>query len=163
MFVYSGNGSQWAGMGGKLLAESREFRNTLGEVDQWMRHFSGVSVLEVLAGGESAPRLDATEVAQPALFALQVGITRMFESWGIRPSAVVGHSVGEIAAAWACGALSLEQAAYLVCERSAWQGATRGKGAMTAVGMGAVELEGLLEASGNRAAISHYQLNQNAS
>ena len=153
VFVYSGNGSQWAGMGGKLLAESREFRNTIGEVDQWMRHFSGVSVLEVLAGGESAPRLDATEVAQPALFALQVGITRMFESWGIRPSAVVGHSVGEIAAAWACGALSLEQAAYLVCERSAWQGATRGKGAMTAVGMGAVELEGLLEASGNRAAI----------
>jgi acyl transferase domain-containing protein/NADPH:quinone reductase-like Zn-dependent oxidoreductase/acyl carrier protein len=154
VFVYSGNGSQWAGMGGKLLAESAVFRHAIGEVDAWVRQFSDVSVLEVLGGGETGQRLDATEVAQPALFALQVGLTRMFAAWGIRPTAVAGHSVGEMAAAWACGALPLEQAAYLVCERSTWQGSTRGSGAMTAVRMGAAELAQLLETSGVRASIA---------
>ena len=153
-FVYSGNGSQWAGMGGKLLAESPEFRQAIGEVEQWVRRFSGISVSELLVAIEADQRLAATEVAQPALFAVQVGITRMLAAWGIRPSAVAGHSVGEMAAAWACGALSLEQAAYLVCERSTWQGSTRGSGAMTAVGLGAQELAPLLEACGNRASIA---------
>ena len=154
VFIYSGNGSQWAGMGGKLLVESQEFRRAIDEVDHWVRQFSAISVLEVLAGGNSDPHLDATEIAQPALFALQVGVTRMFEAWGIRPTMVAGHSVGEMAAAWACGALSIEQASYLVCERSAWQGTTRGNGAMTAVGLGAQELEPLLQASGIRATIA---------
>jgi phthiocerol/phenolphthiocerol synthesis type-I polyketide synthase C len=145
-FVYSGNGSQWAGMGGVLLAESAVFRDAVAEVDEWVRQFSDVSVLNVLASTAGKQAIDATEIAQPALFALQVGITRLFEAWGIRPSAVVGHSVGEMAAAWACGALSLQQAAYLVCERSAWQGTTRGKGGMTAVALGLEELEPLLVA-----------------
>lgn len=144
VFVYSGNGSQWPGMGGQLLAESAVFRQAIADVDRWVSQFSDISVLKVLAGPPADQRLEATEVAQPALFAVQVGLTRIFEAWGIRPSAVAGHSVGEMAAAWACGALSLEQAACLVCERSAWQGTTRGTGAMTAVALGPQELDALL-------------------
>ena len=144
-FLYSGNGSQWRGMGGQLLAESEVFRQSIAEVDRWVRQYSDVSVMDVLAGSPARQQLEATEVAQPVLFALQVGITRLLESWGVRPSAVAGHSVGEMAAAWACGALSLEHAAYLVCERSAWQGTTRGKGAMTAVALGPDALRPLLQ------------------
>jgi phthiocerol/phenolphthiocerol synthesis type-I polyketide synthase C len=154
VFVYSGNGAQWAGMGGALLAESPVFANAVTEVDALVQQFSDVSVLKVLAGGRGEQRLDATEIAQPALFAVQVGLTRLLASWGMRPRAVVGHSVGEIAAAWACGALSLEQAAFLVCERSAWQGTTRGTGTMTAVALGADEMESLLGGSGSSVGIA---------
>jgi acyl transferase domain-containing protein/NADPH:quinone reductase-like Zn-dependent oxidoreductase/acyl carrier protein/short-subunit dehydrogenase len=153
-FVYSGNGSQWAGMGGKLLAESRVFREAVARVNDLILKYSDVSVLDVLSDAGAGQRLEATEVAQPALFAVQVGITEMFAAWGIRPGAVCGHSVGEIAAAWACGALTLEQAAYLVCERSAWQGTTRGTGAMTAVGLGAAGIAPLLAKCGPQVGIA---------
>ena len=84
-FVYSGNGSQWAGMGGALLAESAVFREAVAEVDEWVRQFSDVSVLNVLASTVGKQPVDATEFAQPALFALQVGITRLFERLGHPP------------------------------------------------------------------------------
>ncbi|MBC7804060.1 MAG: SDR family NAD(P)-dependent oxidoreductase [Candidatus Parcubacteria bacterium] len=155
VFVYSGNGAQWAGMGGKLLAESPVFRQAVSAVNDLVLQHSDLSVLEVLAGGAAAAqRLEATEIAQPALFAVQVGITEMLAAWGLRPTAVAGHSVGEMAAAWACGALSLNQAAYLVCERSAWQGTTRGAGAMTAVGTGAQQLEPLIASLDSRVTIA---------
>lgn len=155
VFIYSGNGSQWAGMGGMLLAESLVFRHAVAKVNERVLQYSDVSVLEVLAGGASAAqRLESTAVAQPALFAVQVGITEMLAAWGLRPTAVAGHSVGEMAAAWACGALSLDQAAYLVCERSAWQDTTRGAGAMTAVGLGVEELQPLIAESGAKLALA---------
>ena len=75
----------------------------------------------------TANRFALTEIAQPALFAVQVALTRTLERRGVRPIAVCGHSVGEVAAAWASGALTLEQAVRVIHERSSHQGRTRGR------------------------------------
>lgn len=133
VFVYGGNGAQWAGMGRKLLDEDPVFRAAVECVDALFRRHTEHSILETLHAEDLEQRLQATEVAQPLLFAIQVGITERLRGWGITPAATLGHSVGEIAAAWACGALSLEDATKIVFHRSAWQGRTRGSGSMTAV------------------------------
>jgi len=131
VFVYSGNGSQWAGMGKQLLASNDIFRAAVQEVDSLFSRYGDFSIvdrLETMTGEQ----LSFTELAQPTLFALQVGLTTLFRQAGIVPGAVVGHSVGEAAAAWASGALSLEQAVQVIFQRSAQQGKTKGAGKMTA-------------------------------
>jgi phthiocerol/phenolphthiocerol synthesis type-I polyketide synthase C len=142
-FVYSGNGSQWAGMGLQLQQEDATFREALIEVDELYSRRSGRSILDEMSASPTENRFASTEIAQPALFAIQVALTRALERRGIRPIAVCGHSVGEVAAAWASGALTLDQAVRVIHERSSHQGRTRGKGCMTAVSLSkdqAVEL-----------------------
>lgn len=134
-FVFSGNGSQWPGMGRRLLAEDRHFRRRVGEVDALVRAESGISVIEELKARPEVSRLHLTEVAQPALFALQVGLLESLERRGLRPDAVLGHSVGEVAAAWAAGAFDLEQAVGVIHARSSAQASTRGRGRMAALGL----------------------------
>jgi phthiocerol/phenolphthiocerol synthesis type-I polyketide synthase C len=143
-FVYSGNGAQWQGMGCRLLEESTRFAAILAELDALLRPLAGFSVLDELRASAEASRLDDTTVAQPLLFALQVAVTSLLRERGIEPHAVAGHSVGEIAAAWACGALSLEQAARVISARSQAQGLTRGHGRMAAVALSAEALSTLL-------------------
>jgi acyl transferase domain-containing protein/NADPH:quinone reductase-like Zn-dependent oxidoreductase/acyl carrier protein len=135
-FIYSGNGSQWLGMGKQLLEEEPLFRRTIREVDVFFRLHADFSLEDELAGKNGEGRYEYTEIAQPALFALQVGITQMLRHRGLEPVAVAGHSVGEVAAAWASGALTLEAAVEVIYHRSRLQGTTKGKGAMTAVGLG---------------------------
>lgn len=135
VFVYSGNGSQWEGMGKRLLAEEPTFQRAVQEVDRLFKQFSDFSIEDELAGNNGAGRYERTEIAQPALFALQVGVTEILRERGIIPAAVVGHSVGEVAAAWACGALTLAQAVQVIYFRSKWQGTTKGFGQMTAVAL----------------------------
>nr|WP_264319184.1 SDR family NAD(P)-dependent oxidoreductase [Acidithiobacillus montserratensis] len=132
VFVYSGNGSQWSGMGRALCADP-VFAASLAEIDQYFQPLAGYSLQAELAGQLGEDRYAATEQAQPALFALQVGITALLQAQGIIPAAVAGHSVGEVAAAWACGALSMAQAVRVIYERSRLQGHSRGQGQMTAV------------------------------
>src|SRR5690606_1812316 len=134
VFVYSGNGSQWAGMGRQLLAEP-VFAEAVHEIDNLFAPLAGYRLADELARTDSANQYERTEVAQPALFAIQIGITRMLAQRGIQPTAVVGHSVGEVAAAWACGALSLADAVHVIFHRSRLQGTTKGQGCMTAVGI----------------------------
>lgn len=134
-FVYSGNGAQWAGMGRQLMEESALFRATIEEIDALLVPMAGFSLLEEFASEPIDSRLHLTEVAQPALFAIQVGVTRLLREQGLDADAALGHSVGEIAAAWAAGALSLEQAVKVIYERSAAQALTKGSGRMAAVGM----------------------------
>jgi phthiocerol/phenolphthiocerol synthesis type-I polyketide synthase C len=133
VFVYSGNGCQWAGMGRILLTQDATFRAAVTDVDAWLMTHGGFSILEAL---ESMPddRLAFTEVAQPTLFAVQVGLTKLLREQGLQPRAVLGHSVGEVAAAWASGALTLEQAVHVILHRSAGQAKTKGLGGMIAVG-----------------------------
>jgi phthiocerol/phenolphthiocerol synthesis type-I polyketide synthase C len=145
VFVFSGNGSQYAGMGRRLFSESKVFRDAIAEVDALFSQYADYSLTEVLEDPEKESMLRLTEVAQPTLFAIQVGLVRLVGEYGITPGAVIGHSVGEVAAAWASGALSLEQAVHVIHERSLQQGKTRGSGAMTAVALGAEELEELLK------------------
>jgi acyl transferase domain-containing protein/NADPH:quinone reductase-like Zn-dependent oxidoreductase/acyl carrier protein len=144
-FVFSGNGSQWAGMGVELIEREAVFRDTVAEVDSLLAAHSGRSVMADLCSAHDAGGLERTEVAQPALFALQVGLVRLLASYGIRPAAVCGHSVGEVAAAWACGALSLDAAVRVIHERSAHQAQTRGSGRMAAVALGEAEMAALLD------------------
>lgn len=134
-FIYSGNGCQWSGMGRQLLADEPSFRDAVREVDTLFRRHADFSLIDELAGDNGDDRYDRTEIAQPALFALQVGITRLLQRQGITPKVVAGHSVGEVAAAWAAGALSLADAVEVIYERSRLQGTTRGLGQMTAVAL----------------------------
>lgn len=143
-FVYSGNGAQWHGMGRALLAESARFVEIITLLDEAMLPQAGFSVMNELLADEGDSRLDDTVIAQPLLFAIHVAVTMLLREQGIEPLAVTGHSVGEIAAAWAAGALDLGTAIRVVCVRSQAQGVTRGSGRMAAVGMSATEIQTVL-------------------
>ena len=144
VFVYSGNGCQWAGMGKQLLVESASFRRIITKIDRLFSQYADFSLLDELSG-VNGDRYQLTEIAQPTLFALQVGITELLKENGISPKAVMGHSVGEVAAAWASGALSLAEAVKVIYFRSRHQGQTAGLGGMTAVGLGAGEITKLIK------------------
>ncbi|MGW1280163.1 SDR family NAD(P)-dependent oxidoreductase [Streptomyces tsukubensis] len=133
-FVFSGNGSTWSGMGADLLSDPA-FRAGVDEVDSVLSPLLGWSVGERLAGPPEAAEMARTEVAQPLLFTLQVALVNMLRRQGIVPAAVMGHSVGEIAAACTAGAIDLATAAAVVAARSHCQEATAGLGRMAAVGL----------------------------
>ncbi|WP_399882131.1 SDR family NAD(P)-dependent oxidoreductase [Streptomyces sp. BBFR51] len=134
VFVFSGNASQWPGMAADLLEHEPVFRAAVEEADAALAPHLGWSVAKELA--YPSPRTwQRTEVAQPALFVVQVGLTALLASHGLRPRAVAGHSVGEVAAAHAAGALTLDQAALVIAERSRTQATTAGRGRMAAVGL----------------------------
>lgn len=154
VFVYSGNGSQWAGMGRQLLEENETFAASLRQVDLLFSACGTFSIIDELLGEQIGERLELTEVAQPTLFAIQVGITELLRSRGVQPAAVVGHSVGEVAAAWACGALTLTQAVEVIHKRSAQQGTTRGAGGMTAVACGETDINEIIASSQMQAQIA---------
>lgn len=134
-FVYTGNGTQWLGMGQRLMAESPRFAEVITSLDRPISQRAGFSIVEELQATSETSRLEDTAVAQPLLFAMQVALTTMLRDCGIAPQGVTGHSVGEVAAAWAAGALSLDQAVDVICARSAAQARTAGMGRMAAVGL----------------------------
>ncbi|MDO9106548.1 MAG: SDR family NAD(P)-dependent oxidoreductase [Methylovulum sp.] len=147
VFAYSGNGCQWHAMGKQLLEQSAIFRSKIVEIDKLFGEYADFSLLDELAGA-NGNRYGYTEIAQPALFALQVGITELLKGHGIHPTAVIGHSVGEVAAAWAAGALTLAAAVKVIYYRSHYQGKTKGLGGMTAVALSASDMQALLVKSG---------------
>ena len=143
--MFSGQGPQWFGMGRELLAEEPIFRAALEECDALLRRHASWSLLQELAADESPSRLDQTEIAQPAIFALQVALAALWRSWGIVPDAVVGHSVGEVAAAHFSGALSLEDAVAVIYHRGRLMERGRGKGQMAAVELSSEEALEILQ------------------
>ncbi|MCF0254471.1 MAG: acyltransferase domain-containing protein [Duodenibacillus sp.] len=146
-FVYSGNGSQWVGMGRGLLEGSAAFAGAVDEVDRAFGPLAGWSLAERMRAPDEAWDIGPTEVAQPMVFACQVGMTAMMREAGLGACAYVGHSLGEIAAAWAAGALGLADAARVIYERSSRQGTTRGAGTMAAVRASDEALARMLEAA----------------
>ena len=144
-FVFTGQGAQWWGMGRELLRQDPLFRETVERCDQLFSQRSGWSLLDELARPEDCSRINETVVAQPAIFALQVALAERLAAWGIRPEAVVGHSIGEIAAAHVAGALSLPQAVDVVYHRSRLQERARRQGGMAAVGLAAGRVRNYLE------------------
>ncbi|MCR0991643.1 type I polyketide synthase, partial [Streptomyces albidoflavus] len=129
-FVFPGQGSQWQGMALELLDSSPVFAARMAECGEALSAFTDWSLDDALHGRVDAERVD---VVQPLLFAVMVSLAAVWEDWGIRPSAVIGHSQGEIAAACVAGALSLEDAARVVALRSRAIVALAGKGGMVSV------------------------------
>ncbi len=144
IFVFSGHGSQWAGMGHSLFEREPAFREAMKQCDAVLRSVSGWSVLEELAAPDDCSHLDETEVFQPVLFAIQTALAALWRSWGIVPEAVLGHSVGEIAAAHVAGAITLEDASKIAVHRGRLMQAAAGRGAMAAVEISADEAKDLI-------------------
>ncbi len=145
VFVFSGQGAQWIGMGRQLLAQEPVFRETIQECDRILKSLTHWSLLQELAAPENISRLQDTEVAQPAILAIQVALTALWRSWGIEPAAVVGHSLGEITAAYVAGVFTLETALRIVVQRASLMQQATGKGKMAAIGMPWQELKPWLE------------------
>ncbi|MER7638423.1 type I polyketide synthase [Streptomyces sp. NPDC126522] len=133
VFVFPGQGSQWIGMASELLGRSEVFRDTFADCERVFADLVGWSVTDAMAGTPGAPSLEQLDVVQPVLFSVMVALARTWQAAGVRPSAVVGHSQGEIAAAYIAGALSLEDAARVVALRSRLIVDVVGLGAMAGV------------------------------
>ncbi|MXQ63512.1 type I polyketide synthase, partial [Actinomadura rayongensis] len=147
-WVFPGQGAQWPGMGADLLEQSPVFAEALAEISAAVEEFAGWSVLDVIRQAEDAPSLDRVDVVQPVSFAVMVALSRLWESLGVTPDAVIGHSQGEIAAAYVAGGLSLRDAARVVVLRSQLiAGVLAGRGAMASIALPAEQVRERLSGS----------------
>ncbi|MBZ6103615.1 SDR family NAD(P)-dependent oxidoreductase [Streptomyces olivaceus] len=133
VFVFPGQGPQWAGMAEALLRESPLFAAEIDACARALEPYTDWRLLDVLRGLPGAPGLDRVDVVQPALFAVMVSLAALWRAHGVRPDAVIGHSQGEIAAAHVAGALSLTDAAKVVALRSRALARVAGTGGMASV------------------------------
>ncbi|MFG1665505.1 SDR family NAD(P)-dependent oxidoreductase [Streptomyces sp. Y7] len=143
-FVYSGHGGQWPGMGLDLMGESEAFREELTRIDEAVQRHVGWSVLNALRAPEEFSPLERTEYLQPALFAVNAALTAAWRYLGVTPDAVTGHSLGEIAAAYSAGALTLDDAVAVVTGRARTVAPVAGKGGMLALDLPRARVEELL-------------------
>lgn len=156
-FLFTGMGPQWWAMGRELLEEEPIFRSAVEEVDRLFQRHATWSILEELTRSEDESRIQETRFAQPGIFAVQVGLFRLWSSWGVRPGAIAGHSVGEAAAAHAAGILKLKDAVAVVFHRSRLQHRAEGAGKMLAVGVSETRARQLI--SGNEHLVAIAALN----
>ena len=133
VFVFPGQGSQWTGMVVELLDSAPAFADQMRLCDAAFSEFVDWSLLEAVRGGVGSPNLDRVDVIQPVLFAVMVSLAAQWRALGIHPDAVLGHSQGEIAAAYVAGALSLGDAAKVVTLRSKAISAIAGTGGMVSI------------------------------
>ncbi len=160
VFVFSGYGAQWPGMGRELLRQEPVFRASVEECDKLLRQYATWSLLEEWMADESQSRLDGSnvEITQVSLFALQVALAALWRSWGIEPEAVVGHSMGEAAAAHAAGILTLADAVRVIFHRGRLMQEQLEqldiKGAMAAVPISLEEAQGLLAGYEDRLSVA---------
>lgn len=136
VFVFPGQGSQWIGMGADLLETSTVFAEQLNRCDKVLGEHVEWSLIDVIRGAAGAPGLDRVDVVQPVLWAMMVSLAELWRSVGVHPDAVIGHSQGEIAAAYVAGALSLEDAARVVALRSRLLVQLSGAGGMVSLACG---------------------------
>ena len=133
-FVFpGGQGSQWVGMGRQLFAEEPAFRSALEAGDRAIRVEVGWSVIDELQAPPERSRLERIDVVQAVLFAVRVALAACWRSWGIEPDGVIGHSMGEVAAACTAGILSIADGASIICRRGALLTRLVGKGQMALV------------------------------
>ncbi|MBA3607143.1 MAG: SDR family NAD(P)-dependent oxidoreductase, partial [Chthoniobacterales bacterium] len=156
-FIFSGQGPQWWGMGRELMKQEPVFREAIERCDAALRPWTRFSMLEELGRTEEASQMSRTEIGQPAIFAMQVALAALWKSWGVEPAAVVGHSVGEIAAACIAGIFSIEEAARIIALRARlMEECGRGEGTMLAVGLPEEEALALIARHDRTVTISAY-------
>ncbi|MFE5813415.1 SDR family NAD(P)-dependent oxidoreductase [Streptomyces sp. NPDC056479] len=143
-FVHAGHGGQWPGMGLDLMGESAAFREELTRIDEAVQRHVGWSVLNALRAPEEFSPLERTEYLQPTLFAVNAALTAAWRSLGVTPDAMTGHSLGEIAAAYSAGALSLDDAVQVVTGRAQAVVPVAGKGGMLSLDLPRPRVEELL-------------------
>ncbi|WP_406306974.1 type I polyketide synthase [Streptomyces sp. NBC_00885] len=151
VWVFSGQGSQWPGMGRTLLEQEPAFARALTEADALITAEAGFSVLDMVSRG--APVTGSSRV-QPLLFAVQTALAALWRAYGIEPAAVVGHSMGEVAAAVVAGALTLADGVRVVCRRSSLMNRIAGAGAMATVSLDRAAVERELDEAGVSGAVS---------
>jgi acyl transferase domain-containing protein/acyl carrier protein len=144
VFVFSGQGPQWWAMGRQLYGQEPVFRETIERCDQAMSKYADWSLTNELLSEEADSKIDLTEFAQPVVWAVQMALAELWRSWGITPGAVVGHSMGEVAAACIAGILSLEDAAKVIFYRGKVMEPARGQGKMALVGLPRNKVEEIL-------------------
>ncbi|GAA2872862.1 hypothetical protein GCM10010517_33310 [Streptosporangium fragile] len=137
VWVFSGYGSQWAGMGARLYAEEPAFARVIDKLDPMFAEEAGIALREIVAGGVEARGVTAV---QPVICAVQVALAGTWTAYGIRPAAVVGHSMGEVAAAAVAGGIGLRDAVRVICRRAALLGTLGGGGAMAVLEVPAEEV-----------------------
>ncbi|MEX2982699.1 SDR family NAD(P)-dependent oxidoreductase [Streptomyces sp. C36] len=158
--LFTGMGSQYTGMGAALYRQYPVFRDALDECDRLFAPLLGLSLKDLMLGesesesqgesqgegeGEAPGLIDQARYAQPAVFSLEYALAQLWLSWGLRPSVLIGHSLGEVAAAAVAGLFSLEDAARLVAERGRLSQSVTVPGGMAAVGAPARDIAPLLE------------------
>ncbi|MCB1397002.1 MAG: SDR family NAD(P)-dependent oxidoreductase, partial [Rhodobacteraceae bacterium] len=146
VFVYAGQGTQWWAMARGLLGREPVFDAAIDACEALFAALGDWSLRAELLRPEGQSRMDNTAIAQPAIFAVQVALTQLWASWGIHPSACVGHSVGEVAAAWAAGVLDLPTAARVIFHRGRCMEATPHRGRMLAAALPEAEARALIAA-----------------
>ena len=145
VWVFSGQGSQWAAMGADLLANEPVFAATVAAIEPLIAEESGFSVTEAMTAAQKVTGIDRV---QPTLFAMQVGLAATMKAYGVQPGAVIGHSLGEAAAAVVAGALSVEDGVRVICRRSTLMTRIAGAGAMASVELPAQQVLSELMARG---------------
>jgi acyl transferase domain-containing protein/surfactin synthase thioesterase subunit len=153
-FVFPGQGPQWWAMGRELWQQEPVFRAVLEQCDHLLKDHADWSLVEELLATEAQSHLSETNIAQPVLFALQVALVALWQSWGVQPNAVVGHSLGEVAAAHTAGALSLEAAIQVVYHRGRLMQQGTGDGKMAAAELSPAEAQLRLVPYGDRLSIA---------
>ena len=136
-FIFSGQGPQWWAMGRQLYESESIVRDMWERCDAICRKLGGPNLLQALLATEADSQMSRTDMAQPALFALQAGLVELWRAWGIEADIVIGHSVGEAAAAWAAGIFGLEEIFRVIIARSRWQQKMHGLGRMLAAAISA--------------------------
>ncbi|KAM4058844.1 acyl transferase domain-containing protein [Hirsutella rhossiliensis] len=152
IWVFTGQGSQWAAMGKQLLERSKQFREDIQSLDKFLQELPDAPVWRIqaeLSKTATDARIHETDIAQPLCTALAIGLVNQLRRWGLKPSAVVGHSSGEIAAGYASGAISARSAIVLAYYRGIVVKPQEGKGGMISVGMGWQEIMPYLEGAGH--------------
>ena len=144
VFVFGGQGPEWWAMGRELYASEPVFAEAIRTCDEALRAHAATSIARELSVPEPESRLQDVEVLQPVLFALHVGLVQLLRAWGLRPDAVIGHSFGELSAAWAAGAISLGDAMRIHVARSAVMKRLSGRGRMAVVPAGEARVQPLI-------------------